>query len=653
MTKKRRSSQAVSEVLDIVLLLGITIGLFAFLNYIVFSYSFQPSAPSVNLVGSIDKTNGIITIEHNGGESLDGKTQIIITIGSDTTPSNVIDLLSDTNGDGKWNFGETVQFPYYGDTTSSYIRAIVIDPSTNTLILSAVLQQGSTASVITNDPPTFTSPDPTGGGIPITTTLLSITIQDPEGDPFSWTITTSPNIGTSSGNNELNGTKTCTIAGLADSTTYTWTVKAFDGHHWTNKNYIFITSSCPVTDTLVNTISPYLVSVNPFMITSTGDSGLDSVTLHYRWSDDNSSWDGGNSSWNNDTVDWNGPNKDSSADKGIETNFINVQGTSPDTNVMILQEANQGWSSGSENLNVNNFDNTAKGWSATTTPPYLNADDSENVFTQSNGATEAWFNFSDTTGPSAGVYSVILYVKAWGDGNDWVNPYIDYTGGAGSDMGDFGKHSSESTYDSINLGTTFTRAQVNAMRLKLIYTRSPPASNLFVDHAYLAVSWNAVTDYELNTEYQFNNSAYNRDNEQICFYLTAAPTETLVVSYYNAGWVSLGNIVHTGWTNFTANGLTNVTYNIQIKDQNQTNEITQHTWTIDVIMLHTWNSTGGSHGQNWAIWSDANNPDTSTPWSWNFNFPKGIGYYEFYSIGKCGGNIETAPVSADARCQKT
>ena len=55
MTKKSRSNQAVSEVLDIVLLLGMTIALFAFLNYIVFSYSFDESSPSVSLIGSIDK----------------------------------------------------------------------------------------------------------------------------------------------------------------------------------------------------------------------------------------------------------------------------------------------------------------------------------------------------------------------------------------------------------------------------------------------------------------------------------------------------------------------------------------------------------------------------------------------------------------------
>jgi len=135
MTKKRRSSKAVSEVVGVILLLGITIGLFGFLNYVVFSFSFQPSAPSVNLVGSIE--NGKIIIEHNGGEPLDGTTQIIITIGSTTNlPFSAIEHLNDINNDNKWNFGESVQ---YGPVPDDYIRVIVIDPSTNSLILSAEL----------------------------------------------------------------------------------------------------------------------------------------------------------------------------------------------------------------------------------------------------------------------------------------------------------------------------------------------------------------------------------------------------------------------------------------------------------------------------------------------------------------------------------
>jgi FlaG/FlaF family flagellin (archaellin) len=147
MTKNRRSSQAVSEVVGVILLLGITIGLFGFLNYVVFSFSFQPSAPSVNLVGSIDIKNCIITIEHNGGESLDGNINVIITINNNNPdPKSISYLINETtdpkwnfnkiNTDYKWNLGETVQ--YYYKSSDTNIRVTVIDTSTNTIILSTI-----------------------------------------------------------------------------------------------------------------------------------------------------------------------------------------------------------------------------------------------------------------------------------------------------------------------------------------------------------------------------------------------------------------------------------------------------------------------------------------------------------------------------------
>ena len=149
MTNKSRSNQAVSEVLDIVLLLGITIALFAFLNYIVFSYSFDESSPSVSLIGSIDKVNNMINIEHNGGESLEGNnTNVIITIESDVYQNTSWELLRDVNGDNKWNIGEIVQFDCSPEdiediTDNLYIKVLVVDLSTNSLVLSGELQQGN------------------------------------------------------------------------------------------------------------------------------------------------------------------------------------------------------------------------------------------------------------------------------------------------------------------------------------------------------------------------------------------------------------------------------------------------------------------------------------------------------------------------------
>jgi PKD repeat protein len=81
--------------------------------------------------------------------------------------------------------------------------------------------------------------------VDITLDTLSVDMEDPEGDSFDWTITTSPDIGSSSGSGESNGTKTCIVSGLTYLTTYTWFVNASDGINWTNLSYSFTTFSEP------------------------------------------------------------------------------------------------------------------------------------------------------------------------------------------------------------------------------------------------------------------------------------------------------------------------------------------------------------------------------------------------------------------------
>ena len=62
----------------------------------------------------------------------------------------------------------------------------------------------------------------------VSTSLLSIYIDDPEDDSFDWTIETSPDVGSSSGSGDTDGTKTCSIYSLSYSKTYTWYVNATD-----------------------------------------------------------------------------------------------------------------------------------------------------------------------------------------------------------------------------------------------------------------------------------------------------------------------------------------------------------------------------------------------------------------------------------------
>lgn len=44
------------------------------------------------------------------------------------------------------------------------------------------------------------------------------------------------------------------------------------------------------------------------------------------------------------------------------------------------------------------------------------------------------------------------------------------------------------------------------------------------------------------------------------------------------------------------------------------------------------------------------NTDTQSPWQYTFNFPQGIGYYQFHSIGSYNSLTESSPTNADARC---
>ena len=73
---------------------------------------------------------------------------------------------------------------------------------------------------------------------------------------------------------------------------------------------------------------------------------------------------------------------------------------------------------------------------------------------------------------------------------------------------------------------------------------------------------------------------------------------------------------------------------------------------IDEIYVNATTQSAGGNGVNWTLWNNVNNPDSFYPWDWNFDFPNGPGFYEFYSIGnKSGSTNESAPASADARCR--
>ncbi|HWR27668.1 MAG TPA: DUF2341 domain-containing protein [Candidatus Thermoplasmatota archaeon] len=65
----------------------------------------------------------------------------------------------------------------------------------------------------------------------------------------------------------------------------------------------------------------------------------------------------------------------------------------------------------------------------------------------------------------------------------------------------------------------------------------------------------------------------------------------------------------------------------------------------------TWGSAGAEQS-GYGEWNNASNPDPSPSWGWNFDFPGSFGYYWFYSVAvDVNGDKEDPPNSADARCR--
>ena len=146
--KTNRSNLAVSEIVGIALLLGISISLFSIVQTIVFSYPFDPSAPSTNLVGSINQ--GDILIEHHGGEYIKLESKVIVYIDSVEIDSfTLADYLDTTSSDSDdfFEIGEIVIYTPIDedgnpiDLTGFLVKVTVIDIVTNSVILDGLIQE--------------------------------------------------------------------------------------------------------------------------------------------------------------------------------------------------------------------------------------------------------------------------------------------------------------------------------------------------------------------------------------------------------------------------------------------------------------------------------------------------------------------------------
>jgi hypothetical protein len=180
---------------------------------------------------SIDTAQLSVTLTDADGDTFDWSIETSPDVGTNTV-----------SGASNGSKTCTIAGLSYDTTYTWYVNATDGNSCTNESF------SFTTESAPVNYSPVCSSPSIANGttGVVITTSSVSITIQDPEGDYFDWSIETSPNIGSNTGNDASNGSKSCSISGLGYSTTYYWFVNATDGISWTKKFYTFTTACAPV-----------------------------------------------------------------------------------------------------------------------------------------------------------------------------------------------------------------------------------------------------------------------------------------------------------------------------------------------------------------------------------------------------------------------
>ncbi len=120
--------------------------------------------------------------------------------------------------------GETVTVEWDGlDYNTSYSWYVVVNDSVFETV-------SDVFGFTTNSPPVFSNMFPMDGSLDVSFGVanLSLDISDPDGDSFSWSISTSSNIGSNYSSGDVDGTKFCNVDGLMPDTEYVWTVTAVD-----------------------------------------------------------------------------------------------------------------------------------------------------------------------------------------------------------------------------------------------------------------------------------------------------------------------------------------------------------------------------------------------------------------------------------------
>ena len=102
------SNDVVSEIVGTILLLSIVVVVFSTLYSTTLSYPFSPDPPNTSLVGTINNSKDDILAR---------------------------DLSVDFNGDGLWNIGESLIYPFEYDINHTVAEIMAVDGKSNSIVM--------------------------------------------------------------------------------------------------------------------------------------------------------------------------------------------------------------------------------------------------------------------------------------------------------------------------------------------------------------------------------------------------------------------------------------------------------------------------------------------------------------------------------------
>lgn len=132
MNKREIRNSAVSEILGSIIILSITVAIFASIYVTVLSEKPEIETPIVTIRGTLNEDSILLT--HYGGEPLSLDTKIQINIANSSENITVKDYLEDSYKiDMEWNIGEPISYQI-SNYTGKKVEVIVIDVNSKDII---------------------------------------------------------------------------------------------------------------------------------------------------------------------------------------------------------------------------------------------------------------------------------------------------------------------------------------------------------------------------------------------------------------------------------------------------------------------------------------------------------------------------------------